>query len=47
MAKKTKEEVLAWAKDPKRKKGDKLVIQENEPSGTQAISKVDKVVEKL
>ena len=34
MAKKTKEEILKWAKDPKRKKGDRLVIDDGKTSAS-------------
>jgi hypothetical protein len=47
MPKKTKEEVLAWAKDPDRKKGDKLVVHAIEPTDSPAIEKIEKVVTKL
>ncbi|MBA7583796.1 hypothetical protein ES708_25746 [subsurface metagenome] len=47
MPRKTKEEVLAWAKDPDRKKGDKLVIHEIAPTDSPAIEKIEKVVTKL
>ncbi|MBA7518285.1 hypothetical protein ES705_10354 [subsurface metagenome] len=47
MPKKTKEEVLTWAKDPDRKKGDTLVVHEVDPTDSPAIEKIEKVITKL
>lgn len=47
MPRRTKEEVLAWVQDKKRKKGDKLVIHEIEPTDSPAIERIEKVVTRL
>ena len=46
MATMTKEEIQAWATDPKRKKGDKLVVTD-EAVATASIPHITKEFEKL
>ena len=46
MAKKTKEEILAWARDKKRKKGDRVEI-DDEKTGSPVISRIKAELEKL
>ena len=44
--KKTREEILKWAKDPKRKKGDKLTI-DDEKTGSSSLPQIKAELEKL
>ena len=46
MKRKTKEEVQAWAKDKKTKKGDKLVVMD-EDTASGAVPHIKVEVEKL
>ena len=46
MKRKTKEEIQAWVADKKRKKGDKVVIA-NENSGFSSVNRIKKEVQKL
>ena len=46
MKRKSKEEVKAWAANKKTKKGDKLVVAD-ENSGFPSVNRIDKAVTKL
>ena len=46
MAKKTEKEIKAWVEDKKRKKGDKLVT-DDEPMGSDSVRGIKIVLEKL
>lgn len=46
MPRKTKEEIKEWVEDKKRKKGDKLVT-EDEPTGSDSVRSIKIELEKL